>query len=204
MLSNKGFDLWANNYDKTVCLSEEANKYPFAGYKDVLNTIYRTIKNGSGKKILDIGFGTGILSKKLYDEGYSIYGIDFSEKMLEIAREKMPMAAFIQHDFSKGLPASLHREVFDFIICTYAIHHLDDSQKVDFIKKLTAMLSAQGKVLIGDVAFLTVDELEQCKLQSGSDWDKDEIYPVVEVLKPFFPITMHFEKISFCAGVFTF
>ena len=43
MLDNKGFDLWADGYDKTVGVSDEENAYPFAGYKDVLGTIYKTI-----------------------------------------------------------------------------------------------------------------------------------------------------------------
>lgn len=29
MLDHKGFDLWADGYDKTVGLSEESNIYPF-------------------------------------------------------------------------------------------------------------------------------------------------------------------------------
>ena len=33
MLSNTGFDLWADNYDKDVGISNEENCYPFAGYK---------------------------------------------------------------------------------------------------------------------------------------------------------------------------
>ena len=44
MLDNKGFDLWADGYDKSVGLSEEENTYPFAGYKKVLGNIYKTIK----------------------------------------------------------------------------------------------------------------------------------------------------------------
>ena len=43
MLDNKGFDLWSDGYDKSVGLSDEENTYPFAGYKDVLGTIYKTI-----------------------------------------------------------------------------------------------------------------------------------------------------------------
>ena len=33
MLDNKGFDLWADGYDKSVGLSDEENTYPFAGYR---------------------------------------------------------------------------------------------------------------------------------------------------------------------------
>ncbi len=57
MLDNLGFDLWSKDYDKTVQLSEESNEYPFAGYKDVLNTVYGEIKSGDGKTVLDICFG---------------------------------------------------------------------------------------------------------------------------------------------------
>ena len=203
MLNSNEFDLWADDYDKSVDLSEEANEYPFAGYKNVLRTIYGIIKSGNGKNILDVGFGTGILSKKLYDEGCSICGIDFSPKMIEIAKQKMPNAMFIQHNFTQGMPVFPFDETFDFIVCTYAIHHLDDSQKIRLIKELTDLLSTGGKVLIGDVAFETINDMEKCKAQCGSKWDNDEIYPVLEVLKSAFP-SMQFKKISFCSGVLSF
>lgn len=203
MLNSNGFDLWADGYDKSVDLSEEANEYPFAGYKKVLGTIYDIIKSENGKNILDVGFGTGILSKKLYDGGCSIYGIDFSQKMIEIAKQKMPNAMLIQHDFTQGMPAFSSDETFDFIVCTYAIHHLDDSKKIRLIKESIDLLSVGGKVLIGDVAFETINDMEKCKAQCGSNWDNDELYPVLEVLKSAFPF-VQFKKISFCSGVLSF
>jgi hypothetical protein len=59
MLDEKGFDLWADEYDKAVGISDEENTYPFASYRDVLNGIYRTIMEKSGEAVLDIGFGSG-------------------------------------------------------------------------------------------------------------------------------------------------
>ena len=203
MLDSKGFDLWADGYDKSVRLSEEENTYPFAGYKRVLGSIYNTIRSGEGTRVLDVGFGTGILAKRLYDEGYSITGIDFSERMIAAAREKMPEARLIRHDFSQGLPDSLKDRTFDFIVCTYAIHHLEQQQKIAFIAELTEHLTAAGKLLVGDIAFSTDAELEQCRAQSGDDWDEEESYPVVENLKLAFP-QLAFEKISFCSGVLLF
>lgn len=203
MLDSKGFDLWSDDYDKSVNLSEEENTYPFAGYKDILGKIYQTVRNSSGKTILDIGFGTGILSKKFYDDGYTIYGIDFSEKMIEKAKEKMPAATLIKHDFINGLPASFKKIKFDFIICTYAIHHLEDSQKLKFIKELLSQLSDNNaKLLIGDIAFSTMEEMKICEEKSGDEWDDEEFYPVEETLKTTFP-NIKFEKISFCSGIFT-
>ncbi|MCY1713983.1 class I SAM-dependent methyltransferase [Caproiciproducens galactitolivorans] len=202
MLDREGFDLWANGYDKSVSLSEETNEYPFAGYKNVLNQIYRTVKQKENASVFDIGFGTGILTKKLYDDGFDIYGIDFSEKMIEIAKNKMPKAELIQYDFSNGLPPEIENIKFDFIICTYAIHHLNDEQKIAFIHKLQRSLRPDGKILIGDVAFETEKELEECKANSGENWDNDESYIIFKKLAPHF-CSAKFHKISYCSGVVT-
>ena len=43
MLDNKGFDLWADGYDKAVGLSDENHTYPFAGYKEVLDIMKEKI-----------------------------------------------------------------------------------------------------------------------------------------------------------------
>ena len=56
MLNNKGFDLWADGYDKAVGISDEENTYPFAGYKDVQENIFQTIMKTPKATVLDIGF----------------------------------------------------------------------------------------------------------------------------------------------------
>jgi putative AdoMet-dependent methyltransferase len=204
MLDGKGFDLWADGYDKSVNLCEEADEYPFAGYKDVVNEIYNTIHKKENARVLDIGFGTGVLTKKLYDDGYRIYGIDFSERMIEIAKTKMPNAILIQHNFAKGLPKELFNRRFDFIVSTYAIHHLTDTEKLELITQSLKCISADGMILIGDVAFGTRSELNVCKEKSGDDWDTDEFYIVFEELKLHFKEDkVQFHKVSHCAGVIT-
>lgn len=200
MLNKEGFDLWANNYDKSVNDFESSNRYPFAGYKDTLNTIYKTIKNKEKATILDIGFGTGVLSKRLYDEGYSIFGIDFSDEMIQIAQSKMPNANLIQADFSTGLPAILKPNQFDYIVCTYAIHHLDDTQKISFINQCLQCCTSEGMMLIGDVVFENKEAYQQCQNANPNDWDSDEIYPVISHLEQHFK-NIEFIKTSFCAGV---
>ena len=202
MPDNKGFDLWADGYDKSVQLSEENDEYPFAGYKDVLNTIYNIVHKREKARILDIGFGTGILTKKLYDDGYEIYGIDFSQKMIEIAKEKMPFASLIKYDFSKGLPEEIKDNSFDYIISTYAMHHLEDKEKIEFIEKLENYLNKDGKIIIGDIAFKTRDLLEKCKANYNKYWDDEEIYFVFEELKKsLFNKNINLTEISHCSGV---
>ena len=200
MLDNKGFDLWADGYDKSVGLSDEENTYPFAGYKDVLGTIYKIIMEKENAVVLDIGFGTGTLTTKLYENGCTIYGQDFSARMIELASEKMPNAHLYQGDFTQGLVEPLLAQNYDFIVATYSLHHLTDEQKVCFLHMLCDHLNPGGQVLIGDVAFENRSQLEQCRKDVGDEWDDDEIYFVVDELTREFP-ELGFRQISHCSGV---
>ena len=200
MLNNKEFDLWADGYDKTVGISDEESTYPFAGYKKVLGLIFKTITETANAVVLDIGFGTGTLTRKLYERGCSIYGQDFSSRMIALASEKMPNAHLYQGDFSKGLVEPLQNRRYDYIVATYSLHHLTDAQMSVILSEQRDHLKENGKIIIGDVAFETRKDLEQCKLKAGDTWDNDEIYFVVEELRKDFP-ALSFTQMSECAGV---
>ena len=202
MLDSKGFDLWADGYDRAVGISDEEDTYPFAGYRDVLNGIYRIIMRKPGAAVLDIGFGTGALTAKLYERGYSVYGQDFSRRMIELASEKMPGARLYRGDFTEGLAAPLKEQRYDFIVATYSLHHLNDEQKVPFLRELRDCLKDGGQILIGDVAFGTREELDRCRRSAGEEWDGEEIYFVADELGRAFP-ELSFQRISFCAGILT-
>ena len=203
MLDSKGFDLWADGYDKSVGVSDEENTYPFAGYKEVLGTIFQTVAKKPNAAVLDIGFGTGILTTKLYEQGCAIYGQDFSSRMIALASEKMPGAQLYQGDFAQGLAAPLLCRRYDFIVATYSLHHLTDEQKVEFLHVLLAHLKEGGRILIGDIAFETREQLLQCRQAAGEAWDEEDIYFVVDELRSAFP-TLSFAQISFCAGILSF
>ena len=199
MLSNRGFDLWADGYDQSVRLSDEDGTYPFAGYKQILTEIYNRTLASKGKSVLDIGFGTAALTAKLYEHGLNIYGQDFSEKMIEIAKGKMPEATLCLGDFSWGLVEELKKNKYDTIIAAYSLHHLTDEQKVNLINNLLPLLNKGGHIYIGDVAFDTRAELELHRNLIGDEWD-DEIYFVVDEFLKSFP-QMKFERFSFCSGL---
>ena len=202
MLDHRGFDLWADGYDKTVGLSDEDNTFPFAGYKQVLNEIYNNVRTSKGHTVLDLGFGTATLTAKLYEQGYRIWGQDFSERMLELAKAKMPDAKLYLGDFSNGLVEELKQNRYDIVIATYSLHHLTDAQKVRFINNLLPLLNPGGCIYIGDVAFETRAELERQRVLIGEEWDEEEIYFVVDEFTQSFP-QARFQPISFCAGLFS-
>lgn len=200
ILDQNGFDLWADGYDKTVGLSDEENSYPFAGYKEILARIYQNVLTKGKSTVLDIGFGTGALTQKLYEQGCEIWGQDFSSRMIELAIAKMLNAHLFQGDFSQGLVEPLLRNSYDFIIATYSLHHLTDDSKVAFIQSLTNLLKRDGIILIGDVAFASRADLVRCQKEVGEEWDDDEIYFVFEELQKAFP-KMKFDQVSHCAGI---
>ena len=200
MLDQKGFDLWADGYDKAVGISDEDNTYPFAGYKEVLGRVFRAVMEKTGATVLDIGFGTGTLTTKLYENGCTVYGQDFSARMIELAREKMPEAVLVHRDFSEGLDESLHARRYDFIISTYALHHLDSAGKLPLIRELLDCLKPGGKLLIGDVAFRTQEDLDACRREAGEEWDDEEFYFIRDEMLKDFP-AMEYEQVSGCAGL---
>ena len=200
MLDSKGFDLWADGYDKSVGLSDDDDTYPFAGYKQILNEIYNRVLMNKGNAVLDIGFGTGALTTRLYGQGCRIWGQDFSQRMIELAKDKMPQAKLYQGDFSQGLAEELKQNRYDAIIATYSLHHLTDGQKVNLIKSLLPLLNDGGCIYIGDVAFKTRAEMENCRTMIGDEWDDEEFYFAADELVEVFPC-MKFEPFSFCAGL---
>lgn len=202
MLNSNGFDVWADGYDESVRLADESDAYPFAGYATILKEIYGRVCASGAKTVLDIGFGTGTLAGQLYQQGCDVFGQDFSSRMIQLAQGKMPRAKLYQGDFSLGLVQELKQQRYDAIIATYALHHLTDEQKVAFFQELLPLLQDNGCIYVGDVAFATRAQLEQCKAQAGDDWDASEIYFVYDELKQAFP-QLRFEPVSHCAGLLT-
>lgn len=199
MLQSHGFDLWADDYDRAVELTDDQNEYPFAGYRQVLGAIYRRIRQDKSiHSILDVGFGTAALTSRLYSDGYAITGLDFSPRMIEIAQEKMPQATLMCHDLTQGFPKALESASFDCIISTYALHHLTDAQKADF---LAQCLNHAPTILLGDVAFPNAAALDDTRRRAGDEWDDEEYYFVFDQLPHLEGAKAAFTPYSFCAGV---
>ena len=200
MLGERDFDDWADRYDQSVAASDAAGAYPFAGYERVMDSIFSRVTARRGARVLDLGFGTAMLASRLYDAGCEVSGQDFSTRMVGIAREKMPRARLVRGDLADGLAPELADGPYDAVVATYSLHHLDDARKFALIRALLGLLSEDGVVLVGDVAFRTRAELESCRAAAGDAWDEDEIYFVFDELSREFPAAT-FERVSPCAGI---
>lgn len=197
------FDVWASNYNNSVIKSEQEETYPFAGYSNIKYQIIDIITKKPSAHILDMGVGTGEITSPLYNLGYKVTGVDLSEKMIDLAKKKMPDAKFICDTFKNSL-AKINDQ-YDFIIFNYSIHHLEYQSQVDLLLNIYDYLSSQGMIIIGDVS--TLNSLDMNKLQEvyASIWDDEEYYPILEIyqkseLKNFYKIS--YSKINEVAGLF--
>lgn len=118
------YDTFATDYVHARAAYYAANPNPSS------EVLYDALRGKiRGKKVLDAGCGAGGDLQFLSDEGADVYGIDPSEKMLEIAKRDYPWA---KEDLrigtceSTGAPSGF----FDGIFSKYAIHYAEDPAAV--------------------------------------------------------------------------
>ena len=204
VLDKEGFNQWAAQYDQTVAQTQADSQYPFAGYDTVLQAIETIVAAKPQPEVLDAGFGTGVLTRRLAERGAQITGFDFALAMVETVRNQLPQAELFVHDFNDGWPAVLAEKQFDFIVSTYALHHLSVAGQIAWIQEMLGHLKPGGRVLIGDVAFDNAAALYACRDQAGERWDADEIYLTRDQLKPVFAQQLQWQRCSFCAALMSF
>jgi len=199
------FNSWAANYDQSVDRDQSADAYPFAGYDEVVEGVVALAQIKPNHAVLDIGAGTGNLTAKLVDLAGDVWGTDFSENMLAKARQKVSHARFVRWDMQDSWPPELP-SAFDRVVSTYALHHLDDKEKVLFLTDLaTKRLRPDGHVAIGDIAFPDDRAQAVCQQVASNDWDDSEHYWVASRIIPQLEeagFIVGYKQISFCGGIF--
>ncbi len=196
------FNSWADSYNEDVRMTQEKGEYPFAGYKETIQLIVDYVDNNKPETIVEMGIGTGFLSKKLYDKGHFIIGVDFSEKMIDHAFSIMPNAKFINTDFRNAINY-LEPESISCYIFSYAIHHLTPYSQYQLLRDLQKTLKKDGKIIIGDVMRRTPEELKQLEQKYKHIWDTDEHYPTQSDYKKnlYDAYNIYHVDTSHCAGV---
>ena len=99
-------------------------------------------KNAPVKTALDLGCGTGVLCQTLERSGIDARGVDLSEGMIAIARERAPSLRFDAADMVTYRPAAR----FDLVTCTGdALNHIFDRNDVRRVmENVYEMLAPDG------------------------------------------------------------
>lgn len=137
--SKRNFDKQAKIYDKSIY-----SMYPRKCYKYVIEEIQKKKFN----KILDVGCGTGEILNTIATDKNNYYGIDLSEKMVNIAKGKnnSKNITYLVGD-AEFLP--FEDSTFDIIICVESFHHYPNPNAV--IKEFYRILNNGGTLIICDM-----------------------------------------------------
>ena len=113
----------------------------------------RLITLQPGESLLDVGCGTGEVLHQLhkkFGESVSLYGIDPSEDMLEVARQKLGKASNVKLELGIGEQLQFPDASFDWVVSSLTFHHVPLDVKRATIRESHRVLKPGGKFLISD------------------------------------------------------
>lgn len=98
-----------------------------------------------GERILDLGCGNGRL-KKVVGNKADYYGVDVSEKLIEIAKERYPDGEFF---LAEGLSLPFKDSFFDKVFCLAVFHHIPSKKfRRDFLKEIKRVLIPGAQIVL--------------------------------------------------------
>jgi ubiquinone/menaquinone biosynthesis C-methylase UbiE len=134
------------------------------GWKKELAALERALASLPWAHTLDVACGTGFLTRQLPGE---VVGLDQSEQMLEIARERVPAAAFTQGD-AFALPFA--DGAFERVFTAHFYGHLDQGERGLFLAEAARVAP---ELVVCDAALRPDREREEMQeriLEDGSSW----------------------------------
>ena len=123
-------------------LQQKINNY------DVVKNEFQKYLTRKNKKILEVGCSTGNLARQIIDmENNSYYGIDISQKYIDIATQSSLKGTFLQMDARK---LNFDNEFFDIIMLSSVLHHIDDNVGKNCFKEVHRVLKKEGVVIVAE------------------------------------------------------
>jgi SAM-dependent methyltransferase len=103
---------------------------------------------GAAGSVLDVGCGTGALARRLASAGYEVTGVDPSEGMLHVMRERSPEIRAVQ---ASGTELPFDSDRFDVVLSVAAFHHIAEPGAVRAtLAEMARVARPGGRILIWD------------------------------------------------------
>ena len=137
--SKAAFNQQAATYDTDIKGQHARSLYP---------VLLEKLSRIPFQSALDLGCGTGEMLKLILQEdvGKKLYGIDLSEKMLHVAKSKLPEQVKLLLGDSEALP--FPDNTFDVVYCNDSFHHYPAPMNV--LREVHRVLKPGGTFLMGD------------------------------------------------------
>lgn len=101
------------------------------------------VKKVEGKRVLEVGCGSGTIIKKLLKKGKNVIGVDIGKKFLSFCHSTYWNTAFCAAD-AQHLP--FLDNCFDSIVCSEVIEHLNNPE--ESLKEFERILCPNGELVI--------------------------------------------------------
>ena len=137
---NRAYSEFASVYDELM------TEIPYDAYIDIIDVAAGGI---AGKRVLDIGCGTGLLSVKLAKQGAQVTGIDLSADMLNVAEERARSLSLSMQFFEQPMQQLNGFKNFDIaVIAIDSLNYLQNREDVvSTFKHIHSALAVGGKLI---------------------------------------------------------
>ena len=117
-------------------------------YTDLIKIVDKFVKI-EGKKVLDVGTGSGSWANKYHEFGASkVVGVDSAIKMLDAGRKNFPHIEFIHCDAEK---LSIFEEnSFDIVTASYVLHGVKKDRRLKMLEQMKRV--TKKYVIVNDFA----------------------------------------------------
>lgn len=147
--------LTINTYNN---IAEQYTKDFFDNEDDIV-FVDKFVEYLNGTIVLDMGCGPGNLTKELVRHNCNVTGIDLSEKMIEIAKQKVPSAKFEIQDIRK---TNYDNKTFDGLFVSRALIHIKNEEIQNTLQEFYRILKSNGTlgiiVQIVDIPFEHIEK----------------------------------------------
>ena len=122
-------------------------------------------RHAIGSSILELACGSGAITAKLNDRGYSIMASDISDQMINIAKAKFPNINFFVMDM---LDITVKDKV-DIVCCFCdSVNYLSDINEVEtLIKQVSNILNEKGRFLFDIHSIDRIAEFKEPFIEEG-------------------------------------
>ncbi|HEY2352689.1 MAG TPA: methyltransferase domain-containing protein [Candidatus Acidoferrum sp.] len=124
---------------------------PWVSDEQRVNRLVAAARLTGGERVLDIATGPGYIAEAFAKAAREVVGVDLTEAMLAIARERTSQRGVKNIAFRTGDAQSLPFEAsqFDVVVCRLALHHVQEPRKV--LAEMARVCRGDGAVLVEDI-----------------------------------------------------
>ena len=155
MSIQKAYNDWSASYDRDANLTRDLDE----------KVTREALANLHCKSILEIGCGTGKNTAFLSQIGDRVHAIDFSQGMIEKAKEKVRAenVRFSMADITRKWPGEA--QAYDLIVCDLVLEHIED---LGFIfSEAFRVLEEKGRFLINELHPFRQYEGKKARFDTG-------------------------------------